>query len=95
MGPRDVCDFLGLPWDEGQSVILRGISTRDECAVPARIHRVELYVREARCRLMLPFCFAEGDARLLLGRDGFFDVFRVHFDKRKLLTTFEYAVEDA
>jgi len=90
LGPRELCDFLGLTWRDGQSVTLRGISTKDECAVPARIHQIELYVREARCRLTLPFCFAEGNAPLLLGRDGFFDVFQVHLDKTNLLTTFEY-----
>ena len=87
-------DDLGLSWDEGQSVTLRGISTRDECAVAARVHQVELYVRDARCRLTVPFCFAEGDAPLLLGRDGFFDIVRVQFDKTKLLTMFEYVIPD-
>ncbi len=53
------------------------------------LHSVEIYVREAACRVTIPFCFAEADAPLLLGRDGFFDAFGVHFDKRKLLTTFE------
>jgi len=39
--------------------------------------------------LTVPFCFAEGDAPLLLGREGFFDAFRVTFDKQRLVTLFE------
>jgi hypothetical protein len=41
------------------------------------------------CRIRIPMCFAEGNAPLLLGREGFFDAFRVEFDKRQALTVFE------
>ena len=51
--------------------------------VRAMIHPLDIYVREAGCQLTIPFCFAEGDALLLLGREGFFDAFRVHFDKQR------------
>lgn len=89
MGPRALCELLGLTWEDGELVTLRGISPRDECAVASRMQLVELYIREARCRITIPFCFADGDAPLLLGRDGFFDAFRVLFDKGDLATTFE------
>lgn len=89
LGPRTLCDMLGLAWEKGTPAQVRGISPRPECVVSAMIHPVEIYIREAACRVSLPFCFAEGDAPLLLGREGFFDAFGVHFDKRKLLTSFE------
>lgn len=89
MGPRTLCDLVGLRWEDGKLTELHGISPRSECAVPAAIHPLDIYVRDARCRLTIPFCFAEGDAPLLLGRDGFFDAFRVVFDKQRLLTEFE------
>jgi hypothetical protein len=89
MGPRRLCDLLGINWDEGRRIDLRGIAKREECVMPAVIHNVELHSREAGCRLTIPFCFAEGDAPLLLGREGFFDAFRIEFDKRQLTTVFE------
>jgi len=89
MGPRSLCDLMGIGWGDGEPIELRGIAQRDECVVPAVIHDVEVYIREAGCRLAIPFRFAEGDAPLLLGREGFFDAFRIEFDKRQSLTAFE------
>jgi hypothetical protein len=89
MGPRRLCELAGLRWEEGELIELHGISQRAECAVPAAIHPLDVYIREARCRLTIPFCFAEGDAPLLLGREGFFDAFRVVFDKQQLVTVFD------
>jgi hypothetical protein len=37
----------------------------------------------------IPICFADSDASQLLGREGFFDYFRIEFDKPQLLTRFE------
>jgi hypothetical protein len=88
MGPRSLCDMLGFDWGKGIPTQVQGISPRPECVVEARILDVEIYVREAAYRVSLPFCFAQGDAPLLLGREGFFDAFGVYFDKRKLTTTF-------
>jgi hypothetical protein len=50
---------------------------------------LDIYIRDAGCQLTFPFCFAEGDAPLLIGREGFFDAFRVAFDKPQLVTVFE------
>jgi hypothetical protein len=94
MGPRRLCDLLGIDWDDGQPIELRGIAQRDECVVPAVIHDVQVYIREAGCRLVIPFCFAEGDAPLLLGREGFFDAFRIDFDKQQSVTAFELMEPD-
>ncbi len=89
LGPRRLCELVGLQWEDGEPIELRGISQRRECAVAAAIHPLDVYIREAHCRLTIPFCFAAGDAPLLLGRDGFFDAFRVTLDKQRLLTLFD------
>ena len=89
MGPRRPCELVGLRWEDGELIELRGISPRKECVVEAAIHPLDIYVREAGCRLTVPFCFAAGDAPLLLGREGFFDAFRVTFDKPQLVTHFD------
>lgn len=91
LGPRKLCDLLGIDWAVGVPTQLRGISPVEECTVQGTIHQIEVYVLEAACRITLPFCFAEGDAPLLLGREGFFDAFRIQFDKHHQLTTFETA----
>ena len=95
MGPRRLCELVGLRWVDGQPIELHGISPRRECSVPAAIRPLDVYVREARCRLTIPFCFAAGNAPLLLGRDGFFDAFRVTFDKQRLSTEFELLTNDS
>jgi hypothetical protein len=89
LGPRRLCELVGLKWQEGKMIELHGISQRKECTVQATIHPLNIYVREAGCRLTIPFCFAADDAPLLLGRDGFFDAFRVTLDKQNLLTQFD------
>src|SRR5947209_1113591 len=61
MGPRRLCGLLGLDWDSGTPVELRGISPREECKIRATIHQVEILVREVSRRITIPFCFAEGD----------------------------------
>ena len=91
MATRYLCDALGLPWDEGTPVELRGIVPREECRVSTRLHMVEIYVRDADRRFTIPICFADSDdAPLLLGREGFFDAFGIYFDKRNLQTRFDW-----
>lgn len=89
MGPHRLCELLGYDWSLGMPTTLYGISARVECQVPARIHPVDIYIRDASCRLTIPVCFAEGDAPLLLGREGLFDAFRIEFDKSQSVTRFE------
>jgi hypothetical protein len=89
LGPQWLCSLIGLDWDAGRPVQLRGISPREDCAVAGRIHQVDRYILEAACQITVPFCFAEGDAPLLLGREGFFDAFRVLLDKPRYITEFE------
>ncbi len=98
MGPRELCDLVGLRWEGGELIELRGIAQREECVVSAAIHMLDIFIREANCQLTIPFCFAEGNAPLLLGREGFFDAFQITFDKQQSLTIFELpqgAVEDS
>ena len=91
MATRQLCELLGLRWDAGAEVELRGIVPREECRVLARLHPVEIYVRDADRRLAIPMCFADSDdAPLLLGREGFFDAFGIYFDKKNLLTRFDW-----
>ncbi|HEV3119463.1 MAG TPA: hypothetical protein VGY58_20570 [Gemmataceae bacterium] len=90
MGPRRICDQLGLSWEAGALVELKGIAQRDECNVPGSVHPVTIFVAEAAREIVIPFCFAEGPAPLLLGREGFFDAFRIQFDKQRYLTAFEW-----
>jgi hypothetical protein len=89
MAPRKLCDKLGLDWEAGEPVSLKGISPKRECAVPARVFEVELLVLDISIALVVPICFADGDASQLLGREGFFDCFRILFDKQRLATEFE------
>jgi hypothetical protein len=91
MGPRRLCELVGLRWEDGELTQVSGIAQREECVVPATIHMLDIYIRDAGCQLTIPFCFAEGDAPLLIGREGFFDAFRVAFDKPQLVTAFELA----
>ncbi len=91
MATRSLCDVLGLRWDAGTEVELRGIVPREECRLMARLHPVEIYVRDADRRFTIPICFADSDdAPLLLGREGFFDAFGIYFDKKNLLTRFDW-----
>jgi hypothetical protein len=91
MATRYLCEALGLRWDAGTEVELRGIVPREECRLLARLHPVEIYVRDADRRLTIPMCFADSDdAPLLLGREGFFDAFGIYFDKKNLLTRFDW-----
>jgi hypothetical protein len=72
-------------------VKLRGIVPREECKVIARLHQVEIYLRNADRRLTIPMCFADSDdAPLLLGREGLFDAFGIYFDKKNYQTRFEW-----
>ena len=90
VAPRELCELAGLTWSAGVETQLRGISAREECVVAARMHDITVLVVEARKELLLPVCFAEDDAPLLLGREGFFDAFLVEFDKSRSITTFKY-----
>lgn len=89
MAPRRLAELLGLNWSTGTLIEMQGIAQRDECKVVAAIHFVEIFIRQTARRLTIPVCFAEGDALTLLGREGFFDAFRIQFDKANYLTTFE------
>ncbi len=91
MATRYLCELLGLRWDAGGEVELRGIVPREECRVRARLHPVEIYLPDADRRLTIPMCFADSDdAPMLLGREGFFDAFGIYFDKKNLLTRFDW-----
>ncbi len=88
LAPRDLGDRLGVDWSKGRKARLSGISPRPECSVEGRIHTVKTVVPALALELKLSVCFAEGDAPYLIGRETFFDQFRVSFDKPHRKTTF-------
>ncbi|MFQ6056229.1 MAG: hypothetical protein ACE5J3_09660 [Methanosarcinales archaeon] len=86
---RDLANRLGLKWENGIETVLKGVSNKTECEVLGRIHEVEVIIPKIRLMILLPICFAEGDAPLLLGREVFFDIFYVCFDKYNRRTCFK------
>jgi len=75
----DIADYLGLPLTRGKALILQGVGGR----ILGYQHTLKLKVGTAEFRL--PICFS---AELvtsfnLLGREGFFQKFRVTFDEGK------------
>lgn len=93
LASRDLCHSLGKKWADGRRRILYGISRKKVCRVESRVHNVTLVVAELGVQIHIPICFAEGEAPLVLGREGFFEYFRVTFDRQALLTTFEFVGE--
>ncbi len=93
MAPREFCERLGIPWEDGIPMVLSGISPREECQVMGRVHDVEIFIPEIDRSLVIPICFAAGDTVSLLGRRRFFDAFRIQFDQPYRTTTFEFLLE--
>lgn len=89
MAPQELCRQLGLRWQGGTPITLRGISQRKTCQVQGRIHAVDIVVPDASAVLRLPMVFARGDAPFVLGREGFFDIFDVAFEKTERRTVFQ------
>lgn len=92
MASRRRCEELGLDWNAGNPMTLHGISSRPECAVEARVHEIEVLIPDAECSIVIPICFADGDTTPLLGRLGFFDAFRIEFNKSRQSTTLELLI---
>jgi hypothetical protein len=88
MAPQEFCRQLGLRWQDGTPMALRGISQRKVCLVQGRIHEVDIFVPDASVMLHLPMVFAQGNAPFILGREGFFDAFDIAFDKANRYTVF-------
>ena len=95
LAPRRLCELLGFDWSSGAELRLAGISSRPECDVEARLFELEFLIPDLAIGILVPVCFADGDSSLLLGREGFFDCFRIEFDKSRLLTRFELLDDDA
>ncbi len=84
-----VANRIGIDWEKGKKTELRGISQKKECLVEGRIHEINVTVPDIKLEIQIPICFVDGNAPFLLGREGFFDYFRVIFEKVKLRTVFE------
>lgn len=93
MASREFCEELGLSWEDGKPIRLQGISPRPECDVIARVQDVILLIREVNERIRLPMAFVDGDVASLIGREGFFDVFRIELDKPFRTTSFEFLLD--
>jgi hypothetical protein len=89
MAPQEFCSQLGLRWQDGAPITMRGISQRRVSEVRGRIHDVDILIPDAGLVLRLPMVFARGNAPFVLGREGFFDAFDVTFEKRNRRTVFQ------
>ncbi len=89
MAPEELCRQLALRWQDGEKATLRGISPRASGVVQGRIHEVDILIPDASMLIRLPIVFARGDAPFVLGREGFFDVFNITFEKVNHRTVFE------
>lgn len=89
MAPQELCRELGLRWQDGAPITLRGISQRKTCLVQGRIHEVDILVPDANVMLHLPMVFTRGNVPFVLGREGFFDIFDIAFEKTDRRTVFQ------
>lgn len=89
MAPRALCQFLGIPWEDGRRMVMSGIAGREECDVVGRIHDVEISIPGIEQRLVIPIFFAAGETVSLIGRRVFLDAFRIEFDQPYRTTTLE------
>ena len=88
LAPYQLAERVGLNWTDGSKTILTGISPKPECSLEGRIHRVGAIIPDLALELSLPICFAKGNAPYLIGREEFFDQFKIIFDKTKRRTIF-------
>jgi len=91
--PEYIAEEIGLDWEKGQKIEMRGISQKEECFVEGRIHEIDIRIPDINLEIQIPVCFAKGNTPFLLGREGFFDYFRITFEKEKLRTVFELIEE--
>ena len=94
MAPRELCEYLGIAWEDGTLMVVSGIAGRDECDVIGRIHEIEISISGINRRLTIPIFFAAGESVSLLGRRAFFDAFRIEFDQPYRTTTLEPLWDD-
>ncbi|MGQ9627240.1 MAG: hypothetical protein ACUVV0_10105 [Anaerolineae bacterium] len=71
MAPIHAFKRLNKVWEEGQEIVLRGISPKEECVVRGRIHEIDLIIPKPWIRVKIPVCFAEGNVPFVLGREYF------------------------
>ena len=88
LAPRELAERVGVDWSQGKRARLSGISPKPECSIDGRIHTVRTIVPALALERKVSVCFADGNAPYLIGREAFFDRFRVAFDKPNKRTTF-------
>ncbi len=62
LAPRQLSERIGVTWTSGSKVSLTGISTKPECTIEGRIHKVAAILPDTGLELELPVCFAAEDA---------------------------------
>lgn len=74
-----IADEIGIPLEAGEKEIFSGI---EGGALPARLHRVKIEIMgmEGSTELIAGFVDADG-VSAILGQDGFFDQYRIKFEK--------------
>jgi len=93
MMPKRIADEMGIDWGKGEKTEMRGIAQKEECNVCGRIHEINVIIPDIELEIQIPVCFVKGNSPFLLGREGFFDYFRVTFEKVNMKTVFEL-IED-
>ena len=91
--PKRVADEMSIDWKKGEKAKMKGIAEERMCWVEGRIHEIDVIIPDLKLEIQIPVCFVKGNAPFLLGRDGFFDYFKVTFEKFKLKTVFELIEE--
>ena len=89
MAPHELFEELDLRWHAGARFPIQGISRRRSCTLIGRLHEVDLLIPAASILMRVPMVFVRGDAPYVLGRDTFFEAFRIAFDPTRRRTIFE------
>ena len=89
MVPRRAWTCEGAAWEDGEKRTFYGIAVKEECAVVGRIHWTRLIFPQAAFWIEIPICYVDSDVSFVLGREGFFDHFRIAFDRAKRKTIFQ------
>ncbi|MBI4786863.1 MAG: hypothetical protein HY782_07440 [Chloroflexi bacterium] len=89
MAPRYAFPDIGIPWSRGKLQVIKGVARKRGSQVVGRVHEELAIISDTYHWLTLPKCFVNGDVPFVMGRQVFFDLFHVCFDKSRLMTILE------
>ncbi|MCL6087777.1 MAG: hypothetical protein M1475_05145 [Actinobacteria bacterium] len=78
--PSEFGEALGLEIKKGEPFVMKGI---DNINMPSYIHEVNFFIDKYEIKLKIAFSDGFKFPFGLLGREGFFDYFEVHFYQKK------------